>query len=67
MKHMKNLEFQIPKGYVHDIDNSTKDKLVYKQAKSDNIMERISCFEDALEEADISPNMQILLDYRLKL
>ena len=47
---MKNLEFQIPKGYIQDMAKSTPDKLVYKLAKSDNIMERITCFGDALEE-----------------
>jgi hypothetical protein len=50
MKTMKNLEFQIPKGYIQDMAKSTPDKLVYKLAKSDNIMERITCFGDALEE-----------------
>ena len=61
---MKNIEFQIPKGYIQDTAKSTPEKLVYKLAKSDNVMERITCFEDALAETGaVSPNMQILLDY----
>ena len=61
---MKNIEFQIPKGYIQDTAKSTSEKLVYKLAKSDNVMERITCFEDALAETGaVSPNMQILLDY----
>ena len=61
---MKNIEFQIPKGYIPHITNSTPEKLVYKLAKSDNVMERIKTFEDALAETGaVSPNMQILLDY----
>ena len=64
MKTMKNIEFQIPKGYIQDTAKSTPEKLVYKLAKSDNVMERITCFEDALAETGaVSPNMQILLDY----
>ena len=50
---MKNIEFQIPKGYVIDMANSTEEKLVYKQVKSDNIMERIKTFEDACCELNL--------------
>jgi hypothetical protein len=47
---MKNIEFNIPEGYVPDKVNSTDKKIVFKYAKPDNIIERIKTFEDALDE-----------------